>query len=67
MDFCNLEFRLKSLNFIDHWFSASITYRGARWLSGKVSDSEARGRGVRNLPLPCCFLEQDTLLPESTG
>ena len=23
--------------------------------------------GVRNLPLPCCVLEQDTLLPESTG
>ena len=22
---------------------------------------------VRNLPLPCCVLEQDTLLPESTG
>ena len=23
--------------------------------------------GVRNLLLPCCVLEQDTLLPESTG
>ena len=23
--------------------------------------------GVRNLPLPCCVVEQDTLLPESTG
>ena len=23
--------------------------------------------GVRNLPPPCCVLEQDTLLPESTG
>ena len=23
--------------------------------------------GVRDLPLPCCVLEQDTLLPESTG
>ena len=23
--------------------------------------------GVRNLPLQCCVLEQDTLLPESTG
>ena len=22
---------------------------------------------VRNLPLPCCVLEQDTLLPENTG
>ena len=23
--------------------------------------------GVRNLPPPCCVLEQDTLLPKSTG
>ena len=23
--------------------------------------------GVRNLPPPCCVLEQDTLLPERTG
>ena len=23
--------------------------------------------GVRDLPPPCCVLEQDTLLPESTG
>ena len=23
--------------------------------------------GVLNLPPPCCVLEQDTLLPESTG
>ena len=23
--------------------------------------------GVRYLPPPCCVLEQDTLLPESTG
>ena len=40
---------------------------GARWLSGRVSDSGARGWGVRNLPPQCCVLEQDTLLPESTG
>ena len=39
---------------------------GARWLSGRVSDSGARGPGSR-LPPPCCVLEQDTLLPESTG
>ena len=36
-------------------------------LSGRASDSGARGRGIRNLPPPCCVLEQDTLLPESTG
>ena len=41
--------------------------RGARWLSGIASDSGARSREVRNLPPPCCVLEQDTLLPESTG
>ena len=23
--------------------------------------------GVRNLPPPCCVLEQDTILPENTG
>ena len=39
---------------------------GVRWLSGSVSDSGAKGR-VRNLPPPCCVLEQHTLLPESTG
>ena len=37
---------------------------GARWLSGRASDSFS---GIRNLPPPCCVLEQDTLLPESTG
>ena len=41
--------------------------KGARWLSGRASDSGASGRGVRNLPPPCCVLEQDTLLPENTG
>ena len=44
--------------------------RGAWWLSGRVSDSGVRS-GVQNLSLPCCVLEQDTLLPsllpESTG
>ena len=38
---------------------------GARWLSGRASDSG--GRGVRNLPPSCCVLVKDTLLPESTG
>ena len=28
---------------------------------------KAERSGVRNLPPPCCVLEQDTLLPESTG
>ena len=26
-----------------------------------------REEGVRSLPPPCCVIEQDTLLPESTG
>ena len=34
---------------------------GALWLSGRVSDSRARGRG------PHGVLERDTLLPESIG
>ena len=34
--------------------------RGARWL---LSDRS----GVRNLPPPCCVLQQVTLLPESPG
>ena len=38
----------------------------SRWLSGRVSDSGARGPGFETY-LPCCVLEQDTLLPESTG
>ena len=46
---------------------AKFDLRGARWLIGRASDSGARGWGVRNLPQPCCVLEQDTLLPESTG
>ena len=35
--------------------------------SGRASDSGGRGWGVRNLPLLCCVVGQDTLLPESTG
>ena len=40
---------------------------GARWLSGRVSDYGARGRGFETYRPQCCVLEQDTLLPESTG
>ena len=40
---------------------------GARWLSGRASDSGAREGGVRNLLPPSFVLEQETLLPESTG
>ena len=40
---------------------------GARWLSGRVLDYGARGIVVRNLPPSGCVLEQDILLPESTG
>ena len=45
----------------------TIPRQGAGWLSGRLSDSGARSRGVRNLPSPCRVLEQDILLPESTG
>ena len=44
-----------------------ITDRGARWLSGSERLILEQEVGVRNLPPPCCVLEQDTLLPESTG
>ena len=47
--------------------TTTLVIRGARWLSGRVSDSGARGPGFLDLPPPCCVLEQDTLLPESTG
>ena len=47
----------------------TVCHRGARWLSGRVSDSGARGRGFDTYGrrVVCCVLEQDTLLPESTG
>ena len=41
--------------------------RGARWLSGKASGLRSERLGVQNLPPPSCVLEEDTLLPESTG
>ena len=60
-------------NFQDELVSAAkqaglslIWSRGARWLSGSVGLRSERS-GVRDLPPPCCVLEQDTLLPESTG
>ena len=36
----------------------------AQWWSVGLRSERS---GVRNLPPPCCVLEQDTLLPESTG
>ena len=36
---------------------------GSVWSVGLRSERS----GVRDLPPPCCVLEQDTLLPESTG
>ena len=34
----------------------------------RTPEREVGGGGaVRNLPMLCCVLEQDTLLPESTG
>ena len=34
---------------------------------GSVVECRSERSGVRDLPSPCCVLEQDTLLPESTG
>ena len=39
----------------------------ARWLSGRAFGLRTERSGIRNLPPPCCVLEQDTLLPQSTG
>ena len=49
----------------DKYFKAGIQdgCQRARWLSGRVSDSKARGRGVRYLPPQYCVLEQDTFTP----
>ena len=38
--------------------------RGGSLVERRTPEREV---GVRNLPPPCCVLEQDTLLPESTG
>ena len=45
----------------------TIASRGACWLSGSVVGLWSERLGVRNLPLPCCVHEEDTLFPESTG
>ena len=44
---CYLSFTSKLISARVHIFASDVTdhYRGARWLSGKVSDSGARGRG----------------------
>ena len=61
---------MKSLDFGDLDLIFKVTLapwnsRGARWLSGRVSDSGARGPGFETYRRR--VLEQDTLLPESTG
>ena len=38
--------------------------RGGSVVECRTPEREVR---VRDLPPPCCVLEQDTLLPESTG
>ena len=53
--------------FYKHHSSFTIWFGGARWLSGRVSKPGCERSGIQNLPPPCCVLEQDFLLPESTG
>ena len=48
------------------WMGARHSVTGVTVAQCRVSDTGPRSR-VRNLPPPCCVLEQDTLLPESTG
>ena len=45
-------------------FSKSSGERGGSVAECRTPEREV---GVRNLPPPCCVLEQDILLPESTG
>ena len=40
--------------------------RGARWLSGRASDTGSRS-GVRNLLPPCCVIERGNQTPVGTG
>ena len=54
------------LKFCDSRGDILTTDWGARWLSGRASDYEARVE-VQNPTPPCCVIEQDTLLSESTG
>ena len=65
---CETDFLNTLSVFTNHYHVGNlILHWGERWLNGRVSYSGARSRGVWNLPPPCCVLEQDTLLPESTG
>ena len=45
--------------------NADFTFRsrGARWPSGRVSDTGVRGLGFDTYLLPCCVLEQVTFTP----
>ena len=48
-------------------FSSFLDRSGERGGSVVECRTPERRSGVRNQPLPCCVLEQDTLLPESNG
>ena len=50
-----------------HDLPRQIVKWGERCGSVVECRTPVREVGVRNLPQPCCVLEQDTLLPESTG
>ena len=57
-----LEHKCKNLS-----YHMILHVSGARWLTQWQSVKLRSERsGVRNLPPPCCILEQDTLLPENT-
>ena len=49
------------------WYLSHRRPWGERGGSGVECRTPEREVGGSNLPPPCCVLEQDTLLPESTG
>ena len=54
---------LVSISEVSSLYLASGSAVAQWWSVGLRSERS----GVRDLPPPCCVLEQDTLLPESTG
>ena len=70
--FCNLFFFLHFCVFFDlcHYVE-NIFHLTARERGGSVvkrrTPERDMGGGGRNLPPPCCVIEQETLLPKSTG
>ena len=55
---------LHTILYLRHIPQALVGNGVAQWWSVGLRSERS---GIQNLPPPCCVLEQDTLLPESTG